>query len=63
MAKIIGVDFDDVLMACNEALCVWHNANYGTSYAKKIFFHTSLIVYGDAQPKTQSHVFSDSFVH
>lgn len=25
-------------MACNEALCVWHNANYGTSYAKKDIF-------------------------
>lgn len=38
MTKIIGVDFDDVLMAFNESFCVWHNANYGTSYTKKDFF-------------------------
>ncbi|MEK7460093.1 MAG: hypothetical protein AAB628_00900 [Patescibacteria group bacterium] len=35
MEKKIGVDLDDVLMACNEAICLWHNANYGTSYTKK----------------------------
>lgn len=37
-AKIIGVDFDDVLMAFNEALCLWHNANHGTSFTKKDIF-------------------------
>lgn len=37
MTKIIGVDFDDVLMAFNESFCLWHNTNYGTSYAKKDF--------------------------
>lgn len=35
MAKIIGVDFDDVLVSFNEALCIWHNYNFGTSYQKK----------------------------
>lgn len=35
MSKIIGVDFDDVLMAFQEAFIVWHNTSYGTSYAKK----------------------------
>lgn len=35
MPKIIGVDLDDVLMAFQEAFIVWHNTNYGTSYAKK----------------------------
>jgi uncharacterized HAD superfamily protein len=35
MYKIIGVDFDDVLFACNEALCEWHNQNYGSSHTIK----------------------------
>ena len=38
MAKMIGVDLDDVLMACNEAICIWHNANHGTSYTKNDVF-------------------------
>lgn len=34
MPKVIGVDFDDVLIAFNEALCEWHNKEYGTSLTK-----------------------------
>lgn len=29
---IIGVDLDDVLMEFNEAMCRFHNREYGTSY-------------------------------
>ncbi len=32
--KVIGVDFDDVLFKCNDALAVFHNTTYGTSYSK-----------------------------
>lgn len=28
----IGVDLDDVLLGLNEALCAFHNREYGTSY-------------------------------
>ncbi len=31
-AKIIGVDFDDVIVSTNEALALWHNRIHGTSY-------------------------------
>lgn len=30
---VIGVDFDDVLFKCNEALADFHNTLYGTSYS------------------------------
>jgi uncharacterized HAD superfamily protein len=30
--KILGVDFDDVLFNCDEALAQFHNTRYGTSY-------------------------------
>lgn len=32
--KVLGVDFDDVLFKCNEALADFHNATYGTSYSR-----------------------------
>ncbi len=32
MAKIIGVDFDDVIVSTNTALAMWHNRVHGTSY-------------------------------
>ncbi len=32
---VIGVDFDDVLFKCNDALAEFHNATYGTSYARE----------------------------
>jgi len=35
MKKIIGIDFDDVIVSTNEALAQWHNRAYGTSYQKK----------------------------
>lgn len=35
MPKIIGVDFDDVLVPTNEAMSMWHNRVYGTSYKKE----------------------------
>lgn len=35
MAKIIGVDFDDVLVPTNETMSSWHNSVYGTSYQKE----------------------------
>ena len=30
--KIIGVDFDDVTVNTNEAMCLYHNERYGTNY-------------------------------
>lgn len=42
MARIIGVDFDDVLIECNAALCGWHNENYGTTLTKKDVFSYEL---------------------
>lgn len=38
MKKIIGVDLDDVLMRFNEALCLWNNAQHGTSHTKADFY-------------------------
>lgn len=35
MARIIGVDFDDVIVATNHAVALWHNRVYGTSYELK----------------------------
>lgn len=35
MPKIIGVDFDDVIVATNRAVALWHNRVYGTSYEVK----------------------------
>ena len=32
--KVIGVDFDDVLMDFNGALCAWHNTHYGNTYTR-----------------------------
>ena len=34
MARLIGVDLDDVLMDFNAGLCAFHNAYYGTSLVK-----------------------------
>ena len=31
---VLGVDFDDVLMRAGDALAAFHNATYGTSYAR-----------------------------
>ena len=31
--KLLGVDFDDVLFNCDEALVQFHNTRYGTSYS------------------------------
>ncbi len=31
---VIGLDFDDVLMEFNGALCLFHNAQYGTSLTR-----------------------------
>ena len=33
-AKIIGIDFDDVIVSTNEAMSKWHNRVYGTSYTR-----------------------------
>lgn len=66
MPKIIGVDLDDVLMACNESLCVWHNANYGTSYTKKDFFSYRFnVVWGCTEREAIARVrrFFDSSEH
>lgn len=30
--KVIGVDFDDVIVSTNHTLALWHNRHYGTSY-------------------------------
>ena len=32
--KIIGIDFDDVLLNFNDSLLEYHNANYGTTLAR-----------------------------
>lgn len=34
-AKVIGVDFDDVIMQTNKAMALWHNRVYGTSYKRE----------------------------
>lgn len=31
-SKVIGIDFDDVIVATNKAMAEWHNRTYGTSY-------------------------------
>jgi uncharacterized HAD superfamily protein len=31
-ARVIGFDFDDVIVATNKAMMEWHNRVYGTSY-------------------------------
>lgn len=31
-SKVIGIDFDDVIVATNKAMAQWHNRAYGTSY-------------------------------
>lgn len=33
--RVIGIDFDDVLVETNEAMSAWHNRMYGTSYKKE----------------------------
>lgn len=33
MIKVIGVDFDDVIVSTNHALAEWHNRVYGTTYS------------------------------
>ena len=66
MPKIIGVDLDDVLFACNEALCVWHNLNYGTSYAKEdVVSYELKYVWGCTETEAIARVrqFLDSFEH
>lgn len=40
---IIGIDFDDVLVATNEALALFHNRVYGTSYRVEDVREWSLI--------------------
>jgi uncharacterized HAD superfamily protein len=35
MKRVLGVDFDDVLVKSGEALARFHNKEYGTSYTKK----------------------------
>lgn len=35
MARIIGVDFDDVVVLTNHAIALWHNRVHGTSYEVK----------------------------
>lgn len=38
MRKVIGIDLDDVLIEFIEALCLWHNTQYGTSQTKADFY-------------------------
>lgn len=34
-ARVIGIDFDDVIVSTNEAMARWHNRVYGTSYKRE----------------------------
>ncbi|MFA5997137.1 MAG: hypothetical protein WC791_01455 [Candidatus Paceibacterota bacterium] len=41
-AKVIGIDFDDVIVSTNEAMALWHNRVYGTAYERKDIFTYSI---------------------
>jgi uncharacterized HAD superfamily protein len=33
--KVIGIDFDDVVVQTNKAMAMWHNRVYGTEYERE----------------------------
>lgn len=66
MVKVIGVDFDDVIVSTNHAMSLWHNRVYGTSYQKKDVLSWDLsVIWGCSHEETNSRIqeFFDSAEH
>jgi len=49
--KVLGVDFDDVLIRTGEAMAKFHNATYGTSYSRDDVTSYSLAEIWNCEPR------------
>lgn len=60
-AKVIGIDFDDVIVLTSEAMAEWHNRVYGTSYKRnEVISHELSLVWG-CTPEEEKKRTSDFF--